>query len=150
MPIHPDQRDRYPQDWKQISAARRAAAGHCCERCGVADRAWGWRDADGAFQPVDQDALRADHGPALRPPFTMRAGRPFDPVRIIEIVLTVAHLDHQPENNVPENLAALCQRCHLGHDRAYHQARAAQRRREAMATPELPLHRSARPREAAR
>jgi 5-methylcytosine-specific restriction endonuclease McrA len=27
-------------------------------------------------------------------------------------VLTVAHLDHQPENNSPENLRAMCQRCH--------------------------------------
>ena len=39
------------------------------------------------------------------------------------IVLSVAHLDQQPENNHPKNLAALCQRCHLLHDqpfRMYH------------------------------
>jgi 5-methylcytosine-specific restriction endonuclease McrA len=39
------------------------------------------------------------------------------------IVLSVAHLDQQPENNHPSNLAALCQRCHLAHDqpfRMYH------------------------------
>jgi 5-methylcytosine-specific restriction endonuclease McrA len=28
-------------------------------------------------------------------------------------VLTVDHLDHRPENCEPENLIALCQRCHL-------------------------------------
>ena len=32
------------------------------------------------------------------------------------VVLTVAHLDHCPENCADENLAALCQRCHNGYD----------------------------------
>lgn len=36
------------------------------------------------------------------------------------IVLTVAHLDQDIENNDPENLAALCQRCHLLWDRPWH------------------------------
>lgn len=35
------------------------------------------------------------------------------------IVLAVAHLDQQPENNHPQNLAALCQRCHLKHDEPF-------------------------------
>ena len=37
-----------------------------------------------------------------------------------KVVLTVAHIDHGLENNDDENLAALCQRCHLEHDRGYH------------------------------
>ena len=36
------------------------------------------------------------------------------------IVLTVAHLDHDKTNNRFSNLAALCQKCHLGHDRSNH------------------------------
>ena len=32
------------------------------------------------------------------------------------IVLTIAHLDHQPENCEPDNLRALCQRCHNRYD----------------------------------
>ena len=32
------------------------------------------------------------------------------------IVLTVAHLDHTPENCDDENLRAMCQRCHLAYD----------------------------------
>lgn len=32
------------------------------------------------------------------------------------VVLTVAHLDHMPENCAPNNLAALCQRCHNQYD----------------------------------
>ena len=36
----------------------------------------------------------------------------------IRIILTVAHLDHDPENwDVSDDrLAALCQKCHLTHD----------------------------------
>lgn len=37
------------------------------------------------------------------------------------IVLTIAHLDHTPENCNPENLRALCQRCHNQYD-AQHRA----------------------------
>lgn len=29
-----------------------------------------------------------------------------------KVVLTIAHLDHNPANNAPENLRAWCQRCH--------------------------------------
>lgn len=35
----------------------------------------------------------------------------------VKIVLTIAHLDQDITNNANENLAALCQRCHLNHDR---------------------------------
>ena len=33
------------------------------------------------------------------------------------IVLTIAHLDHQPENCSDDNLRALCQKCHNGYDK---------------------------------
>lgn len=33
-----------------------------------------------------------------------------------KVVLTVAHLNHQPEDCAPANLAALCQRCHNTYD----------------------------------
>ena len=36
------------------------------------------------------------------------------------VALTVAHLDHQPENCDPANLRAWCQRCHLHYDREHH------------------------------
>lgn len=35
---------------------------------------------------------------------------------VVKIVLTVAHLDHDPTNNDLGNLRALCQRCHNRHD----------------------------------
>lgn len=43
-----------------------------------------------------------------------------------KVVLTVAHLDHTPENCDDSNLRALCQRCHNRYDSAY---RAETRRR---------------------
>jgi hypothetical protein len=36
-----------------------------------------------------------------------------------KIVLTIAHLDQNINNNIDENLAALCQRCHIRHDSKY-------------------------------
>jgi hypothetical protein len=36
------------------------------------------------------------------------------------VVLTTAHLDHDTTNRDEDNLAALCQRCHLGHDAGLH------------------------------
>ena len=52
------------------------------------------------------------------------------PVTGSTVVLTVAHVhDPAPENVSPTNLAALCQRCHLNHDRAHHLAVQAKNRR---------------------
>ena len=44
------------------------------------------------------------------------------------VVLTVAHLDHKPENNDPANLRAMCQRCHNAYDAPHRQANARARR----------------------
>lgn len=33
-----------------------------------------------------------------------------------KIILTIAHLNHEPEDCRPENLRALCQRCHNQYD----------------------------------
>ena len=49
--------------------------------------------------------MPSDHGP---------------PGRTTRVVLATAHLDHDPFNNMPGNLKALCQRCHMLHDKAEH------------------------------
>lgn len=36
------------------------------------------------------------------------------------VVLTIAHLNHDPKDNRLTNLKALCQRCHLKHDEPHH------------------------------
>ncbi len=90
----------YPPDWRQIRKRLLARASYQCEFCGIQNRAYGWRDSLGKF-------IRLRDGE--NPP----AGK-----KIIHIVLTIAHLDHDPENHQirDERLRALCQRCHLRFD----------------------------------
>jgi 5-methylcytosine-specific restriction endonuclease McrA len=61
---------------------------------------------------------RCEGGPDY-PDCTAENGEPH-PVTGSKVVLTVAHLDHDPGNNEFQNLRALCQRCHLAHDREQH------------------------------
>jgi len=44
------------------------------------------------------------------------SNRTIHPVTGSKVVLTIAHLDHNPENNDPANLRAWCQRCHNTYD----------------------------------
>ena len=43
-------------------------------------------------------------------------------LRTTRVVLAAAHLDSDPTNNRLRNLRALCQRCHMLHDRPHHLA----------------------------
>ena len=53
------------------------------------------------------------------------------PITGSTVVLTVAHLDHDPTNNPDDgsNHAAMCQRCHLTYDAPLHRENAARTRR---------------------
>jgi hypothetical protein len=51
------------------------------------------------------------------------------PVTGSKVILTVAHLDHDPANCADDNLAALCQLEHLRYDAKHHAANAAATRR---------------------
>lgn len=144
MPISPENRHRYPANWKtEITPRIRLRARNRCEcrgecgephkhgRCNLANGWWGWRDAAGEFHGVSKYALM-DAG-ATRPPFDLAAtdakGSRLT-LHVIKIVLTVAHLDHQPENCAEDNLRAMCQRCHLRYDVQHH--RATRRNRKAV------------------
>lgn len=60
------------------------------------------------------------------------------PVTGSRVVLTVAHVHNDaPEDVRPGNLAALCQKCHLAHDRKHHVAVGRENRRKAMLTADL-------------
>jgi len=41
-------------------------------------------------------------------------------IETTRVYLACAHLDHDPGNKDPKNLKALCQRCHILHDRTEH------------------------------
>jgi hypothetical protein len=98
----PINKSRYPANWRSISLAVREEAGWKCEWCGARHR-----------EP--------------------------HPVTGSMVILTVAHLGiNRPDGSLgnkhdthdvrPENLAALCQRCHLNYDRADHIASRHRRR----------------------
>lgn len=53
------------------------------------------------------------------------------------VVLTIAHMDHEPAHCDDDNLKALCQRCHLTYDAEHHAANAAATRRAKLGNREL-------------
>jgi len=139
VPIKPENAARYPVDWKQIRDRAVARAGNRCQECGVFNHAWGWRDRAGVFNEVSKRTMRdtwpRDERFSRKPPFEIRT---VDGVlKVIEIVLTVAHLDHTPENCAEENLRALCQRCHLAYDLPHHLQTAYATRRAGKAVADL-------------
>jgi len=106
MPI--DYRDYHP-DWKAISLRiRKEMAQDRCEWCGRANGSVWLRGPgpDAEWTP----AAEGHQADAL-----LECG-----YRFTRVVLTVAHVDHDKTNNAEDNLAALCQRCHLNHDRKQH------------------------------
>ncbi len=110
MPIRRELRPFYRSlEWRAIRARVLARAGGVCEWCGKPDRKHVWVALDGSGQ------------------WWPRGQKPEGPpemFRYIQVVLTVAHLNHDWRDNRDENLAALCQRCHLAHDRQFHLANA--------------------------
>jgi hypothetical protein len=128
VPIRPENKHRYPKDWPQVRARILARAKNRCEWCGVPNHSWGWRDHTGKFRRVGKRPL-IEAG-CKRPPFKI-ATADVGVIKIVEIVLTIAHVhDPSPENCADDNLAALCQKCHLDHDRKHHAAMRVQNRVE--------------------
>ena len=128
MPIRQSERHRYPSNWPEISLRVRARAGNRCEFCGVANSALGaW--FEGRFHKAEPKGTGLRDDPRQGEVFPCRHGDSVVWTRVRRIVLTVAHMDHQPENCADENLRALCQRCHLAYDRTHHVRNAARTRR---------------------
>lgn len=133
MPIKPENRARYPENWKDIRQTILARAGDCCERCRVENHTRIARGAgryENTYQTSDAEVYCADTGVS----FGRIRMSDYEVKNMVDIVLTIAHLDHTPENCEPDNLKALCQRCHLRYDAAHHAetARATRHARKAM------------------
>jgi 5-methylcytosine-specific restriction endonuclease McrA len=92
MPIRPENRARYPENWS--TEVRPAIIKRAKDQC---------------------------EGSPKYPHCRARNGKPH-PVTGSLVVLTIAHLDHTPENCEPSNLRAWCQRCHLSYDAEHHAA----------------------------
>ena len=119
----------------------RREAGNCCERCGVTNGAMirrghvrvviaVWRPANA---PDDEDGFCAETGN----PMPGTGGTAVQWGKPVRIVLTVAHLDHRPENCESDNLRAWCQRCHNRYDATMRRAGIVARRRAAQAIGDL-------------
>ena len=75
-------------------------------------------EGDGRWWHEERQAWRCGRGHVVR-----RRPQPVDhgpPRHSTRVVLATAHLDHDPFNNAPDDLAALCQRCQILHDKAEH------------------------------
>ena len=119
MPIKPELRWLYPIDWPQLSLAIRfgRAAGRC-EGCCRPHGARVWHLGDGRWW--DEDAATWRDGRGRRLAGAAPGGLAFDRLARTRVVLAAAHRDHDQTHNKPRNLMALCQRCHLNHDRTEH------------------------------
>lgn len=122
MPIRPENKARYPKDWAAISARIKERAGGKCEECGVGNGDLGGRLAiSGQWcpaQPIGDNGLRLTWPEPGSLAWCMPPhGAPIL-MTIVRIVLTVAHLNHTPEDCRDENLRAWCQRCHNRYDSA--------------------------------
>jgi 5-methylcytosine-specific restriction endonuclease McrA len=112
VPIRESEKARYPKDWPAISRRIRERDGQRCKWCGV---------------PNGVTITRHDGGWTEHVCGTTCLGEPCPPGTVL-IVLTVAHLDHTPENCADDNLAALCQRCHNRYDAPNRRAGIAERK----------------------
>jgi hypothetical protein len=125
MPIKPENRKRYPANWKQIRATILKRANHRCEGSPAypscrAPNGWYRIQRTGELVRKEQAIAHSYLGYA-----------------VTRIVLTIGHLDHTPENCDPSNLRAWCQRCHLNYDALHHAQTANETRRAGKAAGDL-------------
>ena len=133
MPIRPENKDRYPANWAtEIVPRIRERSGNRCEACMVPNYDLGGRVPTGTWhkvRPLGEKLLRFE----WPKPGDVAMCVGYDkPLRIVKIVLTVAHLDHTPENCDDENLRHWCQRCHNSYDAPMRASGIRQRRFEAL------------------
>lgn len=130
MPIRPELRKLYRgPEYRERRKRILERAGNRCEQCGVPnnsdiDRANGGWWLEVKFKPGMTGVelkWRDEHGTHVIPLKDPK-------MRGVRVVLAVAHLNNDPEDNREENLRAYCQWCHLHHDLPVHQAHAKQTR----------------------
>lgn len=123
----------YPPNWKsEIRPAILERAKNRCEICNVPNYSVIFRgylnvnkpDEKEVYQDAEGRVYDADNSVYLFTGFEADIfplnGNPY--AHAIKVVLTIAHLDHDLNNNDYKNLKALCQRCHNRYDMAYRKA----------------------------
>ena len=120
MPID---RKKYHPKWSLISRLiRLRRANNRCEVCGLQNYSVGyWKDR--IWHKPQHDLFRVDNlttfqqAKAWRDEYNEKWQYDRDVHKVCIIILTVSHLDHDITNNRFKNLKAMCQCCHLTHDR---------------------------------
>ncbi len=121
MPIRPEYRWLYPIDWVQLSTlVRFERAKGKCEGCGRPHGQIVCHLGDGRWWDAERQIWRDGEGRRVRQAPRVEN---LSQVCTTRVVLAAAHRDHDPTNNKPRNLMALCQRCHLLHDKEEHRRR---------------------------
>ena len=119
MPIRAEMRALYPPDWPAISDWIRfdRALGRCeCHGECKSRLHWSWWADAAASTP---------HGILGRPKPPVRCPNyHLEPSRFTgsRVILTTAHLEHNPTVSDPVKLRAMCQACHLAYDAEHHAA----------------------------
>lgn len=111
----PMNRSLYPKNWDEMARSVKDSSQWRCQEC---DRPC--RMPDESLMNFFPRLLRdkPDNSRALyKTDDKLSNISEFKPGRF---VLTVAHLNHDPSDNSPGNLRALCSVCHLRHDAAHH------------------------------
>jgi hypothetical protein len=141
MPIKPENKHRYPADWPATRERILARAGYRCEHPGCVAMHYGigqWLRFEGSDVWVFKQVARGEsYLDARQRAAELWWDSGMDGTKPIVIVLTIAHLDHQPENCADENLRAWCQRHHLAYDHDHHRANSQATRRARAGTLEL-------------
>lgn len=114
----------YPNNWlTEIRPDILKRANNCCELCKVPNDEYVVRgeviliEGDrrvGVYQDMSGMVYNDNTGEKLG---TTVIGELDGDVRSVKIVLTIAHLDHDIQNNDYSNLKALCQQCHNRYDK---------------------------------
>jgi hypothetical protein len=95
--------------WKARRARLLDRCGHKCERCRVPHLTTVQRGKGGSWA-VGEFWFSWDGTPRHM----------WERVRTVRIILTMAHLTHDPLRNDDADLAMLCQWCHLNYDKMQH------------------------------
>lgn len=153
MPIRKELRAFYGREWRTVTRPRiLARAGDRCEDCKKPNHAivetltarrpdgdplMYWRLPPRLLQPANPNGKAGpwtDRHGTEHPKFSLlnrrsrRVSANKKVEREIQVVLTVAHLNHTPGDDRDDNLRAWCQWCHLIYDRQHHRETRATRK----------------------
>lgn len=109
-------RSLYPDNWEQIAHDVKQAANWHCEECGRPCRKPG-ESLQAMKERVQWNGVIEECWPSFELEWQQReVFALYEVPKPTRFVLTVAHLNHNPEDCRRENLKALCSVCHLKYD----------------------------------